>query len=68
MEIRGYPTTIRISYINFHPFSWTKLGYGRTQNFKKLISERMRKWLIRLIEKQKTSSEELLSECSIYTI
>ena len=58
----GYPTTVRHDklQLNFHPFSWTELGYENTQNFKKLISERNEEMVDSINRETKTFPEELL--------
>jgi hypothetical protein len=58
----GYPTTVNHDklQLNFHPFSWTRLGYENTQNFKKLISERNKEMVDSINREIKTFPEELL--------
>ena len=58
----GYPTTVNNDklQLNFHPFSWTRLGYENTQNFKKLISERNKEMVDSINREIKTFPEELL--------
>ena len=58
----GYPTTVNHDklQLNFHPFSWTRLGYENTQNFKKLIDEKNKEMIESVNSEIKTFPEELL--------
>ena len=58
----GYPTTINHSKLqcNFHPFSWTEIGYENTPNFKTLIEEKTMELINSISTEIKTFPKELL--------
>ena len=58
----GHPTTTNNSklQLNFHPFSWTRLGYKNIQNFKTLVDEKNKETVESINSEIKTFPKELL--------
>lgn len=58
----GYPTTVNHSklQINFHPFSWSPVGYENTPNFKHIINEKTTELVNSIASEIKTFPIEFL--------
>jgi len=58
----GYPTSAGHSKLqcNFHPFSWSNIGYENTPNFKQIVTEKTKELTSSISNEIKTFPKELL--------